>query len=85
MPSVVPDVAIVSYNTDDYLFNLLESLAPLAAHGSIQRVCVWDNASSDSTATLLERYAAAHAWLTVRITARRWTFCFGQSARPSGR
>lgn len=69
MPSVVPDVAIVSYNTDDYLFNLLESLAPLAAHGSIQRVCVWDNASSDSTATLLKRYAAAHAWLTVRLSS----------------
>ena len=69
MPSVVPDVAIVSYNTDDYLLNLLESLAPLAAHGSIGRVYVWDNASADSTATLLRRYAAANPWLTARLSS----------------
>jgi predicted O-methyltransferase YrrM len=69
MPSVVPDVAIVSYNTADYLLNLLESLAPLAASGSIQRVHVWDNASCDSTADLLRRYGARHAWLTARLSS----------------
>ena len=61
--SVVPDVAIVSYDTGDYLLQLLQSLTPLATRGEIAAVHVWDNGSRDRTPDLLERFAAAHGWL----------------------
>jgi predicted O-methyltransferase YrrM len=66
MPRVVPDAAIVSYNTGGYLANLLTSLAAYVRDGSIRRVHVWDNASSDGTDELLVRWAARCEWLSVR-------------------
>jgi predicted O-methyltransferase YrrM len=61
MPAVVPDVAIVTHDTDHFLLNLLRSLAPLQAAHAIGTVHVWDNASSDLTAPVLDRFASGHS------------------------
>lgn len=63
MPPLVPDVAIVSHNTDYYLLNLLTSLEPLRAASCIGDVCVWDNASTDATADVLARLMPSRPWL----------------------
>jgi predicted O-methyltransferase YrrM len=66
MSLVVPDVAIVTHNTDYYLLNLLNSLEPMRATGSIGEIHVWDNGSTDETAALLGHYQAARPWVRVR-------------------
>lgn len=65
MPVARPDVAIVSHNTDDYLFNLLTSLEPLADAARLGDVHVWDNASTDRTRELLGVYERSRSWLRV--------------------
>ena len=59
------DVAIVSYNTDLYLHNLLVSLRDKLPASRVAAVHVWDNASSDSTPALLAAFAARAPWLRV--------------------
>jgi predicted O-methyltransferase YrrM len=65
MPAVFPDIAIVAHNTDYYLLNLLASIERLRAVSEIDRVYVWDNASSDSTDRLLDVYGQTRPWLGV--------------------
>jgi predicted O-methyltransferase YrrM len=65
MARTAPDIAIVAYNTDYYLLNLITTLAPLHATGEIGAVHVWDNASTDRTADLLVALAATRSWLRV--------------------
>lgn len=62
MPTVRPDVAIVSHNTDYYLFKLLSTLQPYAG-GLIGDVYVWDNASTDRTSDLLAAIAGVQPWV----------------------
>jgi predicted O-methyltransferase YrrM len=57
------DVAIVSYNTDLYLHNLLVSLRDKLPASRVAEVHVWDNGSSDSTPALLAAFAAQAPWL----------------------
>jgi predicted O-methyltransferase YrrM len=59
------DVAIVNYNTDLYLHNLLVSLRDTLPAGRVAAVYVWDNGSSDSTPSLLAAFAARAPWLRV--------------------
>lgn len=63
--SIVFDVAVVSYNTDSYLHNLLVSLRDNLPAGRVGAVHVWDNGSSDSTPALLAAFAARAPWLRV--------------------
>ena len=70
MPAARPDVAIVSHNTDDYLFNLLTSLEPLADAARLGDVHVWDNASTDRTGELLSVYERSRSWLRVHRSPR---------------
>ncbi len=57
------DVAIVSHNTDYYLFNLLTTLQPLHAQNAIRDVYVWDNASTDRTEELLDALTNVQPWV----------------------
>jgi len=70
MPVVRPDVAIVSHNTDDYLLNLLTSLEPFAAAERLGDVHVWDNASTDRTAQVLDEFKRSHPWLRAHRSSR---------------
>jgi predicted O-methyltransferase YrrM len=70
MPVARPDVAIVSHNTDDYLLNLLTSLEPFAAAERIGNVHVWDNASTDRTTQVLDRFEHSHPWLHTHRSSR---------------
>jgi predicted O-methyltransferase YrrM len=63
----VCDVAIVSYNTDLYLHNLLVSLQANLPPSRFGAVHVWDNGSSDSTPALLSAFAARVPWLRVHL------------------
>lgn len=69
MPSestvMVFDVAIVSYNTDAYLHNLLTSLRDRLPPGRIGAVHVWDNGSTDATPALLSTFGTQVPWLRV--------------------
>lgn len=70
MPVARPDVAIVTHNTGDYLFNLLTSLEPLAAAARLGQVHVWDNASTDRTTEMLGLYGHSRSWLHVHRSPR---------------
>ena len=70
MARFAPDVAVVTFNADYYLLNLITTLAPLHAAGEIGAVHVWDNASTDRTAELLAVGSAMHAWLRVHRAPR---------------
>ena len=59
------DIAIVNYNTDFYLRNLLASIAERIPGERINRVHVWDNGSADSSRLVLERFARTVPWLRV--------------------
>ena len=63
--SIVLDVAVVSYNTDSYLHNLLVSLRGNLPPSRVGAVHVWDNGSSDSTPALLAAFAAREPRLRV--------------------
>jgi cephalosporin hydroxylase len=65
--ALIPDVAIVTYDADYYLLNLLSTLK---AAGDVGAVHVWNNASNDRTAALLERHRAAHGWPAVHTSPR---------------
>ncbi|MBP6716182.1 MAG: class I SAM-dependent methyltransferase [Acidobacteria bacterium] len=51
------DVAIVSYNTDFYLFSLLVSLREHLPSERVGAVHVWDNHSTDATSAMLAAFA----------------------------
>lgn len=61
--ALVFDVAVVSYNTDSYLHNLLVSLRDNVPACRVGTVHVWDNGSSDSTPALLAAFAERAPWL----------------------
>lgn len=62
---MVFDVAIVSYNTDAYLHNLLASLRDRLPPACLGTVHVWDNGSTDATPALLAVFQAQVSWLRV--------------------
>lgn len=59
------DVAVVNYNTDFFLYNLLRSIGAVLPVEAIGRVHVWDNGSSDASGAMLGAFAAAAPWLAV--------------------
>lgn len=63
--SIVFDVAIVSYNTDAYLLNLLVSLRDHLPARRVGAVHVWDNGSSDATSAMLSLFGSLAPWLHV--------------------
>ena len=63
--SIVFDVAIVSYNTDAYLHNLLVSLRDHLPARRVGAVHVWDNGSSDATSAMLSLFGSLAPWLHV--------------------
>jgi predicted O-methyltransferase YrrM len=62
---VTLDVAIVNYNTDFYLHNLLCSIRDRLPLARIARVHVWDNGSSDGSLAMLRVFAGRAPWLRI--------------------
>jgi hypothetical protein len=62
------DVAVVSYNTDFYLYNLLVSIGDVLSSDQLGDVHVWDNASSDATVQMLAALKAEMPRLRVHAS-----------------
>lgn len=61
------EIAVVSYNTDFLLLNLLESIRDRLP--GTPAVHVWDNGSTDATGPLLARFQSEAPWLRVHRSA----------------
>lgn len=59
------DIAIVNYNTDFYLRNLLASIAAQLPGDCLNGVHVWDNGSDDRSLDVLEAFGRSVPWLRV--------------------
>lgn len=49
------DIAVVNYNTDFYLYNLLRSIRDILPPERIGEVHIWDNGSSDLSGPMMEK------------------------------
>lgn len=63
------DVAIVNYNTDCFLHNLLVSLRDVMRRGALQTVRVWDNGSTDDSLRVLGAFQREVDWLDVHASS----------------
>ncbi len=57
------DIAIVNYNTDFYLLNVLSSIRRALPAGSFEACHVWDNGSADSSRAVLDEVGREVDWL----------------------
>jgi predicted O-methyltransferase YrrM len=64
------EIAIVNYNTDYYLHNLLVSIRSMLPADALQAVHVWDNGSTDRSHALLDTFGAQVPWLRVHKSPR---------------
>ncbi len=70
MSAVWPlEIAIVNHNTAAHLYALVRSIQTILPHDALEAVHVWDNASSDQSVAMLERFAASAPWLRVHASA----------------
>lgn len=63
------DIAIVNYNTDFYLRNLLASIAARLPAERLYGVHVWDNGSGDRSLEVLEAFGRTVPWLHIHESA----------------
>ena len=59
------DIAVVNYNTDFYLLNVLSSIRRALPAGSFSACHVWDNGSTDRSREVLELLGAGGQWLRI--------------------
>lgn len=62
------DIALVNYNTDFYLLNVLSSIRRALPAGSFSACHVWDNGSTDRSREVLELLGREVAWLRIHTS-----------------